>query len=636
MTAESRLYDVILDVPSLFGRRFTYRHAGEVRLPKGAKVRVPFGPSARDAFVVGPPSEEAPGEVKDIKFVYDLRFLPSCEMLSLSEKLAAHYCTDVASFWSCLWPPIVPRDPGAQNQEDVSLSSGPARDVKGTKEAELVWGSRAFRWAHYQAVIVEALNEGAGVLVLVAETKQLKGAALAAEEAAHGRVMSVHSDMTGLARRDAWLTAMTSEGGVVVGTRSAIFASVPHLGAIIVDEEWSDSHKSPESPFYDARTVARMRADSKPCKIVFGSSHPSLRVFKEASEGRLALHKEVRKEFSVIPVDLHEKGPRRTAISPALGGEMERVFASGQRAFMFLNKRGDSSQVTCQECGETLKCPQCRSPLTYHSKERSLHCHTCGYREASVDTCPNCGGSRWRFLGFGVEKAALEISRRFPDVPLFRIDKDSIAGTSVDRVLSDFRSTSPSCLLGTRLSLGMDGYPPVSLTGVLSGDALLSAADFRSGERVFHTLWHLHDSFHENDAGPGTMVVQTYDPYHHAVRGLTDQTSFYEEELLSRKMLGYPPFKALFKVTVSGKNVGRAREVATSFRAAVSDICPEALVLGPIPSPKPKLRGAFRFQLALRHESHGRLAEACAKALFACRPPGSVRIALDADPVDMS
>lgn len=638
MTSSGRdvFFDFIVDVPNLGDKRFTYRVPDGKCLPYGMKVRVPFGPSTTDAFAVSSAGELPDKNVKDISYAYDARFLPSRPMIEFCADLATYYFTSVASMWSCLWPPIVPR----MRQPMDFLDDEPAEVPKSVRgrdgREEAIFGSREGRWDRYTEIIRDELRQGNGSLVLVPETKEMAYAIARLKEVAGSLVTPVSSEMTGLARREGWLLSKTMETPVVVGTRSAVFSDIRRLGAIIVDEDWSDSYKSVETPLYDARTVARLRGHHQGATVFYGSSHPSLWAYDRAREGLMSKTRQPFPPVAVEIVDLKAGGTRKEALSAPLRERMRASFENDERVFLFLNKRGDSSQVTCQDCGNTISCPSCSSPLVYYSKRGTVSCHTCDYSLQAPDVCPACGGSRWRFLGFGIEKAASEIKKHFPDVPLFRLDKDTIANETVKDVISSFSTAGPSCLLGTQLALGQPGFPPVALVGVLSGDTILNLPDFRASERVFHTLWRLRDlASSRTDGKVPQMIAQTYNPEHHAVRGLLDPEEFYEEELSLRRAVGYPPFMALFKVRFSGKNLDRVKASAKTFSEECGKVQSDIRVLGPIPSPKPKVRGQYRWQVALKHKDHAILVRACERALKAHKPTSAVKIIVDTDPVDM-
>lgn len=638
--------DVILDIPGLSDRRFTYGLPGGGILPYGAKVRVPFGFGNRDGFVVGAPNEPPGLAVKDVEYAYDLRFLPGSSMLRFAAVLAQHHCTSLASTLSLLWPPVAPRlgagvrydgDSGPRLGEAGGLSCPEEQDLPGNPR--LVWGARAFRWACYRRVVEEQLCRGKGILVLVPEIKDVLKAEREISPVAGDRLVTFYSRLTGLQRRQAWLEAAEGCPRVVLGTRSALFASIPALGAIVVDEEWSDSYKSPENPFYHARTVARLRALHEGCSLLYGASQPSVSLYRSLQTGDTTAirDKDCDSPTEVDVVDLREGGARRQAISPRLKNVLEETFSRGENAFLFLNRRGESTQITCQDCGNTLVCPGCGSFLSYHSKDRTVWCHTCNYVVQAPERCQECGGHRWRFLGFGIQKAEKEFQKKFPEIPLFRLDRDSLRSGGKNDLLKAFGDNSPACLLGTQMAFGFRPLPRIGTVGVLSLDTVLHLPDFTASERVFHLLWDLL-SLSDKGRGQrvGRLVVQTYNPGHHALKGISDSEYFYRTELQNRELVGYPPFKELFKVRFSGKNENRVKESSRAFAKMCLGAGSELDVLGPVPSPKPRIRGVYRWQVALRGEGHRRLAEVYLQSLKAIVPGTGVKVSVDVDPVDAS
>ncbi len=562
-------------------------------------------------------------------------------MLDLARVLADHYCVGLSSTMSMLWPPVVPR--AKPDTPDVTGkaaldSSDPKPSREDASPPLLVWGKASYRWEHYRQLVKDTLMCGKSALVLVPETKDiLRAERELGDLAGHGLVV-LHSDLTGLVRRESWLRAMSESPSVVLGTRSSVFVDIDELGAIIVDDEWSDSHKSIEAPFYHVRTVALMRASFLGCRVVFGASHPSLDAYRRVQMGEMALLKEgASLQGRVKVVDIRRGGTRREVISQDMAEALRVTFQKGENAFLFLNRRGEATSVTCQDCGNTLMCPACGSPLSYHSKGPKIWCHTCDYQAAPPDECTRCGGHRWRFLGFGVERAQKECVTKFPAVALYRLDQDASRDESPESILARFVKTRPACLLGTQLALNARPRPQVGMVGVLSGDTILNLPDYTASEKVFHLLSELLE-FSEERSSPreGHLVVQTYNPEHHAVLGLQDPRKFYQEEMENRECLGYPPAKCFFKVRFSGKNASRVQEASSSFAKNCLRDGGGVIVLGPIPSPKPKLRGQFRWQVALRGHDHAALARAYFRALQGVVLGSGVKVSVDVEPVDAS
>jgi primosomal protein N' (replication factor Y) len=656
-----RCVDLIVDIPAVGDRRFTYSLPDALALPPGAKVRVPFGRGEVDGFVAGEPENPPDMRLKPVKAVYDLEFLPGHDLLALAGELAAHYCAPLSSVWSCLWPPVAPK----RKIEQVSAGApgeAPPEAAADTRtvpaHARLLVGGREFRWRQYLEQAREARRAGLGVLVLVPETKGIGDAFSRLEPVFPGEVAKLHSEQTGLARREAYLSLIRGERKIALGTRSAVFAPIRGLGLVIVEDEPSESYKSPDLPFYDSRTVAVIRGRLQGCDVTLGSSHPTVESYWKAA-GRIlervdefpAGDATARGETAAPSVgpgggQLGESGVTTALVNlrqvkrgkdllsqPLLEGLRE-TFERGGRAILFHSRRGDSSQVTCQDCGNTLVCPRCGIPLSYHSREPALICHTCGYSEAPPDVCPACGGHRWKFAGSGIGRVDSELRRLFPDVPAFRMDRDVSKGTPAVAALRAFSAASPACLLATRMVLGFPHVPGVSTVGVVSCDTLLNLPDYRAAEKVFHLLWSLREMVDPALPG-GAFIAQTYNPEHRGVRGILDPDAFYRGELADRREFGYPPFGRFFKVQFGGRNPEKVRGAAERFVKSVLERGAAVDVLGPVPSPRPRIRGEHRWQAALRGQDPVLMGSLCRQACEAAGQ-GGVKVSVDVDPLDMA
>jgi len=645
-----RYVDLVVDVPAVGDRRFTYSVPYGVVLPTGAKVRVPFGKGEADGFVAGQPESPPTMQIKPVKAVYDPEFMPDGDLLALASEMASHYCSPLSSTWSCLWPPVAPkREPerpatDMTSRQTAQLPRLESPQAGGPARSTLVRGGREFRWRAYLDKTHEARSEGRGVLVLVPEVKGIEEAFSRLEADFPGEVAKIHSEQTGVARRAAYLSLIRDEKPIALGTRSAVFAPVKRLGLIVLEDEPAEPYKSPELPFYDSRTVAAMRGRLQACQVVLGSSHPSVESHWGVSTGTLRLVPEAAEEEargseedalpSAVLVNMREVRRSRDILSQPLRDRLGETFSQGGRAILFLNRRGDSSQVTCQDCGNTLMCPRCGVPLGYHSKEAVLICHTCGYSQLPPELCPSCAGHRWKFAGFGIERADSELRKIFPGVPVFRIDRDSSKEQPAVSALRGFAAAGPACLLATRMVLGFPDVPKARTVGVLSCDTLLNLPDYRASEKVFHLMWSLRELALPASSG-GSFIAQTYNPDHHGVRGILDPEAFYREELDNRRLLGYPPFRQFVKIHFSGRSLDRVRDAAGRFAAAAIMAGEPVDVLGPGPAPKPKARGEHRWQAALRGRDQVRTISLCRQAVLAAGQAG-VRVSVDVDPVDMA
>lgn len=654
-------FDVIVDVPALRDRRFTYRVRESVFLPYGAKVHVPFGRGQADGYVVGRVQEPEGVETKEILAVYDTRFLPPSRLLSFGCMLARHYCAPVASVWSCFWPPRVPkkpvskivspchpaevarRDAGAGNEEvwDLERSGEGLSFLRraGERAGYLIWGSREFRWRFYIQKIKEALEDKRGVIVVVPEVKRIESASKILEADLGSKAAILHSGLSDAVRRRTWFEILEGQRCLVLGTRSCVFSPVKDLGLIIVDEEESESHRAEDLPRYSAPEVAMLRADWENAAVILGSCHPSVVRYSQAGAGRLVLVREDRSSLTPLVrsqvIDLLAKGRGRGLITKEMYEELKCVFDGGKKALLFINRRGTSSTIICLDCGHAVTCKRCSVSLSYHAKKRELLCHVCGYRQPVPDVCPVCGGYRWKLVGAGTERVEEEFKKKFPQIPLFRLDQDVLEESSAETILSSFLQSSPACLVTTQLVLGYDDLLDVEAVGVLSCDSLLNLSDFRASERVFHLLSDLMEVARSSQSERRTsFLIQTYNRSHRAVQGVFDPEDFYRQELDSRRILRYPPFGHLFKVEFSGKSPERVREAALSFAARCEELEGDGElveILGPCPAQIPKVRGQHRWQLALKAQDREALTDMCETAVSKTVLPSGVKISFEVE-----
>lgn len=608
--------NAVVDVAAVGDRLFTYRVPGEFILPYGSRVYVPFGRTRADGYVVEQVYTMPEFKVKDILSVYDPEFLPPEPLLSLGQVLKEYYFSSTVSFWAYLWPPLVSRK--APESVIGAINKAAARQVLNQGQSSAVssgvvfiQGSASYRWKIYIKAISKALSLGQGVVVLVPEIRKIE-TARAVLEPVCGRTLSlVHSELPGAKRRGEWLELLRGTKSVALGTRSAVFSPVRNLGLIIVDEEESTSYKAEEYPRYNAATVAKLRGEHENCRVFLGSFVPSVKTAYYVDTGKLKTEKEI---FSDAVEIKHETVSmlgrrRRVLISKELHLALKEAFDFGERALLFVNKRGTSSSLVCTDCGNTVTCPRCSVSLSYHSKGAQLVCHTCGYRQSAPSECPLCHGYTWKTVGYGIDRAASEFKKRFPGIPVFQLDQDS--KTPPEKVIEEFASVSPSCLLSTQMVLGFSEIPSIRTLGVLSCDNLLSFPDYRAPEEVFMLLTGLLNLL-KNSGGSLSkrFVLQTLNPQNHAVQGALSPSVFYSVESRNRKALGYPPFGALLKIEFSGKDPDKVRVMSEVFASRILERSGDIQVLGPSPAPKAKVRGRYRWHIMLKAPCRDTLGDA--------------------------
>jgi primosomal protein N' (replication factor Y) (superfamily II helicase) len=459
-----------------------------------------------------------------------------------------------------------------------------------------------------------------------------------------------HSSLTTGERFDEWSRLKRGEARVVIGTRSAVFAPVGDLGLIVVDEEHEASYRQQESPYYNGRDTAVVRAHKERAVVVLGSATPSLESFQNARAGkyrylrlptRIADRPLARAEI----VDMREvfrEGGKQQVFSPELLAAIEETHARGEQSIVLLNRRGYSSFVLCRSCGERINCANCDVTLTFHRSERSLVCHYCNLRQRVPDACPACGGQFLFYVGEGTEQLEEILRERFPALRIARLDRDTTARRSTyEQAVLSFAAGGLDMLVGTQMIAKGHDFPNVTLVGVVSVDAGLALPDFRAAERTFQLITQVAGRAGRGSL-PGRVLIQTYHPQHYALRHACaqDYEGFFDEEINYRRNMSYPPFVALASLLVHGEDLTRVQATASEVRRALDRHNANASVrlLGPAPAPLARLRGEHRVQILLKSRSRPRLRELVQLALAdAARTPGcdAGSVNVEIDPVSL-
>lgn len=378
------------------------------------------------------------------------------------------------------------------------------------------------------------------------------------------RVAVIHSALSEGERLDAWRRIRMGEVDLVIGTRSAVFAPLPDVGLIVIDEEHEHTYKSEQDPKYHARDVAAYRAGQCGALMLLASATPSLESYHKAETGKYTLVP-LRERYggfrlpTAYIVDMREelRLGNTSPLSRRLLESLQTVRSRGEQAIVFLNRRGYNSQISCKGCGEVILCPHCSVSLTYHTDRGSGHllCHLCGYRAPVPHVCPSCGSDKLSFLGFGTQKLEGELTKYVPDLRLLRMDADTTGQKmSYDRMLEDFRQGRADVLLGTQMVTKGHDFPRVTLVGVALADSSLYVSDFRAAERTFSLLTQVIGR--AGRAGEGVAVIQTFSPDNEIIRLACrqDYEAFYRGEIALRKSLAYPPFCDMVQLTVTSED----------------------------------------------------------------------------------
>ena len=465
----------------------------------------------------------------------------------------------------------------------------------------------------YLTAIETALAAGRGALLLVPEialTPQMAGQFFSRFG---DKVAILHSAFTDVERTEQWRRLRSGAARVVVGTRSGVFAPVQNLGLIVVDEEHDGSYKQEETPRYNGRDVAIMRAQQAGACVVLGSATPSLESRHNADKGKYTLLElpgriEARPMPQVELIDMRqeflETRKQETfsrKLIEALGARLE----AGEQTIVLLNRRGFSSFVACRACGERVQCINCSLTLTFHKRDRRLLCHYCGYAEKVPTKCPKCASDHIYFLGLGSERVEEELHRAFPAARIARLDRDTVTGKrQYETILHDFREGSYDIMVGTQMIAKGHDIPNVTLVGVVNADIGLGMPDFRAAERTFQLLTQVSGRAGRG-AVPGIVLVQTINPDHYAVRlaALQDYPAFYEKELHFRRMMLYPPFSAMANVLVRSEKQEMAMRMSSELGLLLSPPPEKLRIMGPAEAPVPRLKNEYRYQFLIKSAS---------------------------------
>ena len=473
----------------------------------------------------------------------------------------------------------------------------------------------------YLRLIQRVRDRGGGAIVLVPEIALTPQLAERFRARFGEEVAVLHSGLTPRQRLDVQGHIRAGRRPIVIGARSAVFAPVPELRVIIVDEEHDGSFKQEEGVRYNARDVALVRARSLDAIVVLGSATPSLESWHGVREGRLGLRSLTTRptprplpEVEILNLKEHLPHPE-TLLSAQLRARVLETAAAGEQSILFLNRRGYTTALSCKTCGSFQQCPDCSAPsMTYHLARNRLMCHLCGHIEGAPERCTSCGGSELEHGAAGTERVEVAIAADLAGVRVLRLDRDTSRGAALHELLARFRRREADVLVGTQmLSKGHD-FPGVTLVGVLRADHGLGLPDFRATERVFALLTQVAGRAGRGDR-PGRVVVQTWAPDHPAIRYARthDYEGFAEHELAARASAGNPPLGHLALVRISGEDrravLGRARELGERARDLVGRMGDEELVsvLGPVDSPIERINRRLRMQMLLRASRRGPL-----------------------------
>jgi len=494
-----------------------------------------------------------------------------------------------------------------------------------------------------------ALDQGRSAMMLVPEIALTPVFSRRLRAVFGSEVAILHSNLSAGERFDEWRRIRRGDARIAIGTRSAVFAPLENIGLLIVDEEHDPSYRQHESPFYNARDVAVMLANLAGPAVVLGPATSRMESFYNAKNGKytyLSLPERIggRGLATAELIDMREVfklAGKDVAISPQLIAAIRETHSRGEQMIILLNRRGFSQFVLCRTCGETIKCKNCDITLTFHRGNNQLVCHYCNYREPSPKICPKCESEFLYFVGEGTENIADQLTKKFPDLRIARVDRDTMAHKGeLDKLLMGFESGQLDMLVGTQMISKGHDFPNVTLVGVLGIDIGLGLPDMRSAERTFQLLTQVAGRSGRGKKA-GKVLIQTYYPEHYALRHAKEQDydAFYREEIRFRERMAYPPFYVLASIMIKHRDHTEAFKNANILRRALDAANPQkhARILGPAPASIARLKNEFRVQIIVKATSRRGLRETLAIAISDAEENGcDMRtVFVEIDPVNL-
>lgn len=460
------------------------------------------------------------------------------------------------------------------------------------------------------------------------------------------RIAVLHSHLTDAERREEWLRLQRGEARIAIGARSAVFAPLSRLGLIIVDEEHENTYKQEETPRYHARDVAVMRARLEGCPVILGSATPSVESYRNAKSGKYRLVELPRRaDGQIMPlirvVDLRLQGKRSRSeggLSAPLQMGIAKRLEKGEQTILFLNRRGFSTAMLCEQCGHLCSCPNCSLSLTFHRAENRLSCHLCGHQAKPPSRCPECRDPGILHSGIGTQRVEETVRKFFPAARIARMDADTMTRRgSYREVLGNFRARRIDILIGTQMiAKGLD-FPNVTLVGIINADIGLHSPDFRAGERTFQLLTQVAGRAGRGDK-EGEVIVQTFTPASPSIQHARhhDYGGFFEQETRFREAFRHPPFSRMLLARIRGASRERAEAAAIAVARALSAAAPSSVeVSSAAPAPLERSHGQYRFHVTMKSSSGALLGRLAREAASSVKLPEGVVMTLDVDPFSL-
>lgn len=465
----------------------------------------------------------------------------------------------------------------------------------------------------YMHLIERILKENKTAIMLVPEISLTPQVLQNFTERFGENVAILHSGLSAGERFDEWRRLLSGNAKIAVGARSCIFAPLQNVGIIIIDEEHDGSYISESNPRYNTIELAKFRSTQNDCPLVLGSATPSLDSYSKVMSGEYKLFElpirangKPMPEIQIVDMLNEIRNGNTNMFSRSLLVNLEECVKEKNQAMIFINRRGFSSFMMCRECGYVAKCTDCDVSLVYHKAENKLKCHYCGKRFHVLDVCPQCGSKSIKQGAVGTEQVVLELKKYFPDVPIFRMDNDTTRNKNAhEKILSEFRLTKPSILVGTQMIAKGHDIPNVTLVGIVDADQSLYQSHYKSAERTFALITQVSGRAGRSEK-VGRVILQTYNPKHYVYRfaKLYDYKGFFDKEVNLRKTTGFPPYSTIIRLLISADSeeiaYEKTKNIIQKVRGLRETDRTNFVYLDAMKSPVARVKNKFRYQVLMR------------------------------------
>ena len=657
--------EIILNLPVNQGFTYSYippeNEKSELLPEIGKRAEIMFGNKKTEGFIINVldhipdncPVEEK--KIRPIKRIIDKEPLFNEELIEMARWISHYYlCTLGEAVYSMI--PSGRRETSAGGfsfEEELGAThKNTLSDEQSIAVENILNQGAAFHYLYgptgsgktevFLSLAEKILEQGKGVIYLVPEIGLTGQVAKSVAERFGNTAAILHSGLTPSQRLGEWHRIMHKEARVVVGARSAIFAPVPDLGLIIIDEEHDGSYKSGNNPRYHARQVAMKRCSNLKIPLVMGSATPSVEAWHGMEKRTIVRHSLTKRlaggempHITCIDLNYYKND---CCISEPLENEIKKTLEQKHQVILFLNRRGFTHFFRCNSCGYEMVCKNCSVPMTYHKNINRLSCHYCGWSTYPPQSCPQCGSMDIGTSGFGTEYIEAETRAKFPNARIIRLDTDALKNKEeLLTSLEDFRQGKYDIMLGTQMVAKGLNFPNLQLVGVILADAGLHMPDFRAGERTFSLITQV-----AGRAGryfpDGKVIVQSYspgrEPVYFACRNQIAE--YYNYELQQRDMLDFPPYSRLLRLVFRSFNKGLAAASANDAARLLEQNAQRGMeIIGPAECPIEKMNSQWRYQILLKGSSIIPLQTAARKLLFEYSHNQNVYIEYDVDPVSL-